>query len=87
MTKKDYILIAGQIRKARDEILAERGSNFSAYDLGAKEALYLATRAIASDLAKENPRFDLERFVIAALGKEALPYFPIKAPKKEGDND
>lgn len=55
MTRKDYILIAAALKEARDTIASE-------YHLGYKQAAY----CLADALARDNPRFDRERFLKAA---------------------
>ena len=57
MTRKDYILIAEAIRRAR----ADTKENCPEYGKG----LRLASQYLAAQLARDNNRFDCERFIKA----------------------
>lgn len=52
MTRKDYKLIADAVNEAR--MLAEH-----------PDSVQLAAQTLATALAKDNPRFDMERFIEA----------------------
>lgn len=57
MTRKDYILIAEALKEARAEALALRA--------GAGVGVTIAAVRLADALARDNPRFDRERFLKA----------------------
>jgi hypothetical protein len=61
MTRKDYILIAAALR---DAVLINCPS--SEYADGVSAACQSATRRMADALAKDNARFDRQRFLTAA---------------------
>jgi len=67
MTRKDYVLIAGALRKARER-----------YPTPANTAHLCVADCIADALVGDNPRFDRDRFVEACmLGEGALPPFAL----------
>lgn len=55
MSRKDYILIAGAVRKT---IMQECGAE-------ASDALLMLAEELAARLARDNPRFDPKRFLDA----------------------
>lgn len=61
MTRKDYIVIAAALKSAR---LDSAGN--PVYCRGYTDGLDTVAQLIADVLAKDNPRFDLERFYEAA---------------------
>ena len=65
MTRKDYITIARAIDEARG--LASYEEFVSQAPLGADATIDLVAAAIADALAADNPRFDRERFIAAAV--------------------
>lgn len=58
MTRKDYILIADALKDARGTMLLTA----AAYHSGVDNAVH----RLADALARDNPRFDRERFLKAA---------------------
>jgi hypothetical protein len=54
MTKKDYVLISGCIKKQREEGNPERNKGLDS-----------VSRSLAAELADDNPRFDCARFLKA----------------------
>jgi hypothetical protein len=62
MTRKDYILIAAALKEARAQTPVTDNINHTFELLGNSTA----ARVIAHALAKDNPRFDRERFLEAA---------------------
>lgn len=56
MSKKDYILIAGAIKKIADKQTEADKKTYLVEDVAGN---------IASALANENPRFDYSRFITA----------------------
>lgn len=68
MTRRDYILIAGALRQAFEQINEPRrtggGMAMKSYD-----AFDIVVDRLADALARENPRFDRVRFLRAA-GRE-----------------
>lgn len=66
MTAKDFRLIADAIRPLTDSSEWPRGS----YGDGYYEALEDVAGSLATALATTNPRFDRERFMAAALGRD-----------------
>lgn len=71
MTKKDFELIAGVLR-ATDigQDFGHSVDGHSAY-LGAECDRANVTEAFADALQHTNPRFDRERFIAAATGRES----------------
>ncbi len=61
MTRKDYVLIAAALR---DTLLIDCPTE--SYLQGAKAAHVSAVTRLADSLARDNPRFDRERFLKAA---------------------
>lgn len=58
MTRKDYILIADALHQARArQFQADRAQGF--------EAIAHAAEILADVLARDNPRFDQARFLVA----------------------
>lgn len=60
MTRKDYILIAEALKSARP---ADDSNNFTAARAHHNDRV---SRLMAERLARDNPRFDRERFLKAA---------------------
>lgn len=60
MTRKDYELIADALNETRLTLPNDDGSANAP-----RHTLYTAAITIGSRLAKDNPRFDLERFLTA----------------------
>jgi hypothetical protein len=61
MTRKDYVLIAAALKEAAEQV-PNTGLIGQTYEtLGH----YTAARVLAHALAKDNPRFDRERFLTA----------------------
>ena len=60
MTRKDYVLIAAALKAAR------QNSNYRDAQEQMVEQHSADTRAIADALARDNPRFDRNRFLVAA---------------------
>lgn len=56
MTRKDYVLIASAFSEARDQAKSK----------DAHQALSQVTHALAGDLKRDNPRFDVQHFLRAA---------------------
>lgn len=59
MTRKDYILIARVFRQAQED-------NYG--DSSANAGIEYASDLLADALAKENPRFDRDKFIKACVG-------------------
>ena len=59
MTRKDYILIAKAFRQAQED-------NYG--DSSANAGIEYASDLLADALAKENPRFDKDKFIKACVG-------------------
>lgn len=59
MTRKDYVLIAQAIKRAKDECLSDDTTG----------AVKQAARNVALSMERDNPRFDRARFM-AACGFE-----------------
>ena len=72
MTRKDYVLIASAIRESAPTIsesgLVKRGPASGAVSVRGSVCLDIAN-ALADRLQGNNPRFDRERFLRAALGE------------------
>jgi len=64
MTRKDYVLIAAALKAARDGYDYIPALEFEGSPI--ETALNDAAGAIAAALARDNPRFDRERFLKAA---------------------
>lgn len=66
MSRKDYVAIAAAIRAEREAWAGNPDEErYPAY-----EALQCATESIANVLAVDNPNFNRDRFMEAALGKD-----------------
>ena len=65
MTRKDYILIAAALKEARNHWLAEEARDIDG-SAAFRAGLNAAGLELASRLARDNPRFDRERFLKAA---------------------
>jgi hypothetical protein len=55
MTKKDFILIEKVLKKSADEFWEE----------DANATIYVIAHSFAKELAKQNPRFDTDKFIKA----------------------
>ena len=62
MTRKDYIALADALRKARRDNTRPPRNGLSEHNRGVD----WAARNIADELARDNPRFDRQRFLEAA---------------------
>ena len=63
MTRKDYILIAVALKEARNHwLIASETCDADSF----REGLHAAALEIGGALARDNPRFDRERFLRAA---------------------
>ena len=65
MTRKDYYALAAAIDTAFHEAGADFGHNHHKRH-GAQHGVFKAALCIADSLAKDNPRFDRDRFLDAA---------------------
>jgi hypothetical protein len=63
VTRKDYILIAAALQAARADIIAKE-NEVSHRDL--LDGVNYATEFLADALGRDNPRFDVSRFLKAA---------------------
>ena len=66
MTRKDYVKLAAALKESRRSIVQDFGIVNSDSVSSAIHALEIATVEIADVLARDNGRFDRERFYIAA---------------------
>lgn len=57
MTRKDYELIANSIRMSRNDMPNELANDQT------EEVYRIITSRVSADLAKENPRFDSNKFL------------------------
>jgi hypothetical protein len=60
MTRKDYILIAAAFKRAREHVGVDFGAD------RALQGIEEAAVVLSGELARDNPRFDRERFLKAA---------------------
>jgi hypothetical protein len=58
MTRKDYILLANELSVGRKEAAKHDG-------LAAKYGFSIAVKSLCDALARDNPRFDSDKFVDA----------------------
>jgi hypothetical protein len=72
VTRRDYILIAGAINKtAREVRIADAAKVLTSGDhLTGKTVLHMVVANLTHALAGDNPRFDRQRFMWAALEEE-----------------
>jgi hypothetical protein len=65
MTRKDYIVIAGVLRRVYSTCL-------DVYNPSNPQAVQEMANAFACALSKDNPRFNREHFLAVALGQKGL---------------
>lgn len=61
MTRKDYELITDNLKSLRRFVNVKTGD--AKYDAGKYDAWYVIVNRMASDLAQQNPKFDIHRFL------------------------
>lgn len=63
MTRKDYVLLAEELKAAKGFV--EHDHDSKEYNQGKYDAWFLTVSQITGRLARENPHFDPERFLKA----------------------
>jgi hypothetical protein len=64
MSKKDYVAIAAAVNDKYAPIFAQDNPS----DQSAAVGIRVIVRAVADALQRDNPRFDRQRFLLAAIG-------------------
>lgn len=64
MSKKDYVAIAAQFMKEKNH-LKEHFEKDSSYEMGATYGIEVMARRLSDVMARDNPRFDRDRFLAA----------------------
>lgn len=61
MTRKDYELIIDNLRSLKRFVNVKTGDK--RYDAGKYDAWYVIVNRMAADLASQNPKFDIKKFL------------------------